>query len=196
VASASSTSAAQPTTQPNSKSTTAAPKANQAAPEPKAVPTPAQLMPTGTPAGQSSITLSVDQVKNAEAIVAAGQQLNLPPRAYVIAVATSLQETKLNNYGDLGTTNDHDSLGLFQQRPSSGWGTPQEIVNPTYAATAFYQSLVQVPGWQSIPLTDAAQAVQVSAYGDRYAQWEQQAADLVQAAYGAGPYAALAAQAK
>jgi hypothetical protein len=115
--------------------------------------------------------------------------MHLPPRAAVIAVATSMQETKLTNYGNLGETNDHDSLGLFQQRPSSGWGTPDQLQDPNYAATAFLKSLTQVPNWDKIPLTDAAQAVQVSAFGDRYAQWEKQASDLVLSNYHAGPYA-------
>ena len=91
-----------------------------------------------------------------------------------------MQETKLHNYGDLGSENDHDSLGLFQQRPSSGWGSPQQIVDPSYAASAFYKALRSVPGWQSMALTDAAQTVQVSAFGDRYAQWDTQTSDLVQ----------------
>jgi hypothetical protein len=139
------------------------------------------LMPNGAPTDQSTLPLDGEQKANAAAIVKATQDKHLPPRAAVIAVATSMQETKLHNYGDLGSTNDHDSLGLFQQRPSSGWGSPDELTDPHYATTAFLNSLTQVPDWQHKPLTDAAQAVQVSAYGDRYAQWEQQAADLVQA---------------
>jgi len=118
-------------------------------------------------------------MNNARAIIHATKELNLPPRAAVIAVATSLQETKLRNYGPLGDLNDHDSLGLFQQRPSTGWGTPDQLVNADYETKAFLGALVQVPGWQTMPLTDAAQTVQVSAFGDRYAQWEQQAADIV-----------------
>jgi hypothetical protein len=142
-------------------------------------PSQADLMPNGVPTGQSFIGLSADQVNNAQAIIKATKEMNLPPRAAVIAVATSLQETKLTNYGNLGGANDHDSLGLFQQRSSSGWGTPDQLTYPDYAAKAFLNALVQVPGWQTMPLTDAAQAVQVSAFGDRYAQWEQQAANLV-----------------
>ena len=90
-----------------------------------------------------------------------------------------MQETHLKNYGNLGNHNDHDSLGLFQQRPSAGWGSPSEIVNPDYAATKFYKALVHVQNWNKLPLTVAAQKVQVSAFGDRYAQWESQAANLV-----------------
>lgn len=153
----------------------AAPSASAA----PAAPSQAQLLPNGVPAGQSYIDLSADQLSNAQAIIRATKEMGLPPRAAVIAVATSLQETKLTNYGDLGTANDHDSLGLFQQRPSSGWGTADQLTNPDYATKAFLGALTQIPGWQSMPLTDAAQAVQVSAFGDRYAQWEQQAANIV-----------------
>jgi hypothetical protein len=151
------------------------------APAVPAAPSTQDLMPNGTPSDQSTIALDDGQKANAAAIVKATQDKYLPPRAAVIAVATSMQETKLHNYGDLGSTNDHDSLGLFQQRPSSGWGSPDQLTDPHYASTAFLNSLTQEPDWQHKPLTDAAQAVQVSAYGDRYAQWEQQAADLVQA---------------
>jgi hypothetical protein len=150
--------------------------------KPAAVPA-QELMPTGTPTDQSSIDLTPEQTANAKAIVDTAKQMKLPPRAAVIAVATSMQETQLHNYGSLGSANDHDSLGLFQQRPSSGWGSAQQVTDPHHATAAFLKSLVQVPGWQSMPLTDAAQTVQVSAFGDRYAQWEQQAADLVQADY-------------
>ncbi|NIL64446.1 hypothetical protein HCB39_24380, partial [Salinispora arenicola] len=74
---------------------------------------------------------------------------------------------------------DHDSQGLFQQRPSSGWGTVEQITDPEYSTTAFLEGLKQVEGWQDMPLTKAAQTVQVSAYPFHYAQWETQAADLV-----------------
>jgi hypothetical protein len=153
--------------------------AHKPAAAPAAVPTMNQLMTHGKPSGQSSIKTSATQVKNAKAIVEAGKKLHLPPRAWVIAVATSMQETKLHNYGSLGANNDHDSLGLFQQRPSSGWGSPKQLQNPTYAATKFYKALTHVHDWKKLPLTVAAQKVQVSAFGDRYAQWESQAANLV-----------------
>jgi hypothetical protein len=148
-----------------------------------------QLHPTGIQGSQSDLSLSTDQLNNAKKIVQAGQAMGLPPRAWVIAVATSMQETKLNNYGDLGASNDQDSLGLFQQRPSSGWGSTQQVMDPTQSAKAFYKALIQVPGWDTMPLTDAAQAVQVSAFGDRYAQWEAKAGDIVNSLYGQGPLA-------
>ena len=141
--------------------------------------TPRKLIPHGTQGEQSRITLNDEQTANAKAIIAATKKAGLPERAAVISIATSLQESKLENLGHLGDMNDHDSLGLFQQRPSSGWGTPEQITDPAYSTTAFLKGLKQVDGWQDMPLTEAAQTVQVSAYPDAYAQWEQQAADLV-----------------
>ncbi|PWR06800.1 hypothetical protein DKT68_21275 [Micromonospora acroterricola] len=128
---------------------------------------------------QSHIDLNDEQTANVKAIIAATKKAGLPERAAVISIATSLQESKLENLGHLGDSNDHDSLGLFQQRPSSGWGTPEQITDPEYSTTAFLKGLKQVDGWQDMALTDAAQTVQVSAYPDAYAQWEQQATDLV-----------------
>jgi hypothetical protein len=152
-------------------------------PPPPPPPSDAELLPGGQPADQSHVDLGTDQLNNAKAIIRATKELSLPPRAAVIAVATSLQESKLINFGDLGALNDHDSLGLFQQRPSSGWGAPDQLTNPDYAARAFLGVLTQVPGWQAMPLTDAAQTVQVSAFGGAYAQWEQEAADVVRDNY-------------
>ncbi|SCG73976.1 hypothetical protein [Micromonospora inositola] len=140
-----------------------------------------KLIPHGVQGAQSKITLNGEQTGNAKAIIAATKKAGLPKRAAVISIATSLQESKLENLGHLGDANDHDSLGLFQQRPSSGWGTPKQITDPEYATLAFEKGLKQVDGWQDMPLTEAAQTVQVSAYPDAYAQWEQQAADIVAA---------------
>ncbi|WP_431932691.1 hypothetical protein [Micromonospora sp. RP3T] len=128
---------------------------------------------------QSTINLNDEQTANVKAIIAATKKAGLPERAAVISIATSLQESKLENLGHLGDRNDHDSLGLFQQRPSSGWGTPEQITDPEYSTLAFLKGLKQVDGWQDMPLTKAAQTVQVSAYPDAYAQWEKQATDLV-----------------
>jgi hypothetical protein len=124
-------------TKPNASAPQA--EAKPAAPAKPTPPSQASLLPQGTPSGQVAISLTDDQIRNARAIIETGQKMNLPPRAWVIAVGTSLQETKLHNYGDLGTNNDHDSLGLFQQRPSSGWGSPEQIIDPAYAATQFYK---------------------------------------------------------
>ncbi|MDG4806184.1 hypothetical protein O7634_05375 [Micromonospora sp. WMMD1120] len=160
----------------------AGPVAAHAAPAADAKPatTAAVAVQAPKPQGeQSHITLNDEQTANVKAIIAATKKAGLPERAAVISIATSLQESKLENLGHLGDANDHDSLGLFQQRPSSGWGTPEQITDPEYSTTAFLKGLRQVDGWQDMPLTDAAQTVQVSAYPDAYAQWEQQATDLV-----------------
>ncbi|MEV0806882.1 hypothetical protein [Micromonospora sp. NPDC050200] len=138
-----------------------------------------KLIPHGVQGKQSHIDLGDEQTKNVKAIIAATKKSGLDERAAVISIATSMQESKLENLGHLGESNDHDSLGLFQQRPTSGWGTPEQITDPEYSTMAFQKGLKQVDGWQDMPLTKAAQTVQVSAYPDAYAQWEQQAADLV-----------------
>jgi hypothetical protein len=107
----------------------------------------------------------------------------MPDHAVTIALAASLQEAKLHNlsHGDL------DSLGLFQQRPSQGWGTPAQILSPGYAAAAFYRHLTLVSGWQTLSVNDAAQQVQRSAAPDAYAQWEQEARALAVAMTGEQP---------
>jgi len=115
------------------------------------------------------------QVANAAIIVAVGQQLHVPPRGWVIAVATAMQESALTNTPG----GDQDSVGLFQQRPSQGWGTPAQLMDPVYAATQFYTHLLRVPHWQDLPLTVAAQAVQRSAYPDAYAKHEPDAMAIV-----------------
>ncbi|SCG37374.1 hypothetical protein GA0070609_0409 [Micromonospora echinaurantiaca] len=139
----------------------------------------AKLIPHGVQGEQSRIELDGEQVENVKAIIAATKKSDMDERAAVVAIATALQESKLENLGHLGDRNDHDSQGLFQQRPSSGWGTVEQITDPEYSTKAFLKGLKQVDGWQDMPLTKAAQTVQVSAYPFHYAQWEQQAADLV-----------------
>ncbi len=138
-----------------------------------------KLIPHGVQGNQSHIDLNDEQTANVKAIIAATKKAGMDERAAVVSIATALQESKLENLGHLGDRNDHDSQGLFQQRPSSGWGTVEQITDPEYSTTAFLKGLKQVDGWQDMPLTKAAQTVQVSAYPDHYAQWEQQAADLV-----------------
>jgi murein DD-endopeptidase MepM/ murein hydrolase activator NlpD len=127
---------------------------------------------------------SSEQVGNAATIVTVGIRLGVPPRGWVIAVATAMQESKLTNLPNLGGENDHDSVGLFQQRPSQGWGSVAQLMDPVYAATKFYQALQRVDGWQAMPLTKAAQAVQTSGYPDAYAKWEADASALVGALTG------------
>jgi murein DD-endopeptidase MepM/ murein hydrolase activator NlpD len=120
-----------------------------------------------------------EQTRNAAIIINTGAELKLPPRAWVIAVATAMQESRLTNLGHLGAANDHDSLGLFQQRPSSGWGTPAQVRDPVYASRKFYEKLQTVKGWEKTSLTRAAQAVQRSAYPSAYAKHEALATQIV-----------------
>lgn len=120
-----------------------------------------------------------DQIANAGTIVAVGKKMNAPNRGWVIAIATAMQESGLRNL-DYG---DRDSLGLFQQRPSQGWGTPTQIMNPTYSASQFYRHLLAVPGWQTMSLTDAAQTVQSSGFPEAYAKHEHAAQTLVAAVH-------------
>jgi cell wall-associated NlpC family hydrolase len=125
--------------------------------------------------------LDAGQIGNAQIIYNVAQDLKLPPRAPVIAIATALQESMLRNL-PYGTA---DSLGLFQQRPSQGWGSPAELLNPVYAASAFYTRLLRVTGWQTLPLDIAAQDVQRSGEPGAYAHWETLAAALVSTFSGA-----------
>lgn len=129
----------------------------------------------------SVASLGQEQTHNAAVIISVGQQMKVPPRGWVIAIATALQESRLINLGNLGANNDHDSLGLFQQRPSQGWGTPAQVMDPAYASRKFYEKMLQVSNWQNRPLTDVAQAVQRSAFPDAYAKHEGQATQIVNA---------------
>ncbi|MER6398559.1 C40 family peptidase [Kitasatospora sp. NPDC001603] len=117
------------------------------------------------------------QIPMAKQIVATGVALQVPSRGQVIALATAMQESRLRNLNG----GDRDSLGLFQQRPSQGWGSAEQIMDPVYASTSFYKALLKVKGWQEMPLTVAAQEVQRSGFPDAYAQWETLAIALQQA---------------
>ncbi|MEU8300205.1 peptidase M23 [Micromonospora sp. NPDC048909] len=141
--------------------------------------------------------LSRAQMANAETIVRTGREMGVPRRGLVIAVATAMQESNLYNYasGVLPESQDyphqaigwdHDSVGLFQQRPSSGWGPVGRLMDPAFATRQFLTALEQVPGWRQMRLTEAAQAVQVSAYPDLYAQHEWRATEVVDAVAPAG----------
>ena len=122
------------------------------------------------------------QRENATTIFRVGVAMDIPTRGEIVAVATAMQESQLYNLGYLGAKNDHDSLGLFQQRPSMGWGTPAQVQDPIYSATAFYLALKRVSGWESMALTVAAQRVQRSGFPNAYAKWETDATALVQEA--------------
>jgi hypothetical protein len=122
-----------------------------------------------------------DQLANAAVIIAVGKQMNIPEHGQLAAIATAMQESTLTNL-DHG---DRDSLGLFQQRPSQGWGTRAQIMNPTYAATQFYQHLLATPGWKQMTVNDVAQAVQRSGSPSAYAQHEQTALAVLATVHGA-----------
>lgn len=117
-----------------------------------------------------------DRVANAAIIVKVGADRSVPARGWVIAVATAMVESSLIN---TPVVTDHDSVGLFQQRPSQGWGTPEQLIDPVYAASKFYDALLKVDGWETMPLTKAAQAVQRSEYPTRYAAKEHDAEQVV-----------------
>jgi hypothetical protein len=112
--------------------------------------------------------LAPDQAANAATIAAISVRRGLPARAATIGIATSIQESKLRNI-DYG---DRDSVGLFQQRPSQGWGTVEQIMDPNYAINAFYDVLVEIEGYQGLEITDAAQRVQRSGFPDAYGDHE------------------------
>lgn len=124
------------------------------------------------------VRLDPEQMANAATIAAVGIARNVPDRAVVVALATALQESKLRNLEHLGEGNDHDSVGLFQQRPSQGWGTAKQIADPRYAAKRFYTSLLKIKGWERLRVTDAAQRVQRSAYPEAYEKWAEEATVL------------------
>ncbi len=117
------------------------------------------------------------QIPNAKVIVATGIQKRVPARGQVVALATALQESTLINL-DHG---DRDSLGLFQQRPSQGWGTREQIMDPVYSSGKFYDGLVEIKDWEQMPVTVAAQKVQRSGFPDAYAKHEPLATALQQA---------------
>jgi hypothetical protein len=132
------------------------------------------------------------QMDNAKAIVRTGHDMGVPRRGLIIGVATAMQESNLLNlansdlpeslnHPNQGTGWDHDSVGLFQQRSSSGWGPVDKLMDPAYATAQFFNALQQIPGWEQMPVGDAAQAVQMSAFPDYYAQHEPAATEVVDA---------------
>lgn len=138
------------------------------------------LLPDG-----AAYALSAEQARNAALISAIAIERGMPARAVTIALATAMQESRLINI-DYG---DRDSLGLFQQRPSQGWGTKEEIMDPVHATNAFFDALQKIPGYKSMDITAAAQAVQVSAFPQAYAQHESMARAFASALMGHSPAA-------
>ena len=145
------------------------------------------VIPTGSaaPVLVSAVTptngspLTNEMAANARLIIQTGQRLGVPDRGIVVALAAAMQESGLRNL-DYG---DRDSVGMFQQRPSTGWGSDAQLLDPTYATELFFggpsnpnagrtRGLLDIAGWQSMTVAQAAQAVQISAYPDAYAKWE------------------------
>ncbi|MEU8435076.1 hypothetical protein AB0F18_19545 [Streptomyces sp. NPDC029216] len=135
----------------------------------------------GSEGAVQTYEMSPEQASNAATIAAVGISKGLPDRAVTIALATAMQESGLRNL-DHG---DRDSLGLFQQRPSQGWGTPEQIMDPVYSAGIFYDRLAEIKGYTRLPLTVAAQRVQLSGFPQAYAKHEPDAT-VVTAAFGEG----------
>lgn len=159
--------------------------ATEAAPEPEA-----------EPAGPVDIDVSDlddEQEANAVTIIEAGKEAGFDERGWAVALATAMQEAKMYNaaseavpesfqYTDSDVTySDHDSVGIFQQRTSMGWGTVEELMDVSTSASKFYGTLDDIDGWQDMSIASAAQAVQVSAFPDAYAQWEGLAEDVIDA---------------
>ncbi|MDP9849068.1 hypothetical protein [Streptosporangium lutulentum] len=138
-----------------------------------------------TPIG--SLDLDIEQAQVAATIATVAARRKLPERAVVIAYATAIQESKLLNLesGD----GDRDSVGVFQQRPSQGWGKPSQLIDPIYASGKFFSALVKVKNYRKLPLHEAAQEVQRSADGSAYAQHEDEGKILAAAFTGRVPKA-------
>ncbi|MFI8961014.1 hypothetical protein ACIGO8_02780 [Streptomyces sp. NPDC053493] len=133
--------------------------------------------------GANRYEFTPEQASNAATIAAVGTTRGMPERAVTIALATALQESALRNIEH----GDRDSLGLFQQRPSQGWGTPEQILDPVYSSGKFYEGLDKVPGYSRLPLTVAAQKVQRSGFPQAYAKHEPDATLLSAALTGRSP---------
>jgi hypothetical protein len=129
------------------------------------------------------VRVAPEQLAHAATITSVAARRGLPTRAATVALATALQESKLRNLA----MGDRDSVGLFQQRPSQGWGTPEQLQDPRFAAGAFFDHLLKVPGWQKMRVTEAAQAVQRSAHPELYQKWEADAGALAKALLGQIP---------
>jgi hypothetical protein len=136
--------------------------------------------------------ISQAQMNDAYIIVEVGRTMNLPKRAYVVAIATALQETNLRNLANArvpasmklpheGAESNYDSLGLFQQRPSQGWGSPAQLMDPADSSARFYTKLMRISGWESLSIGSAAQAVQRSAFPSAYTKHSETAQHIVDA---------------
>jgi hypothetical protein len=174
-----------------------APSASQQTPSQQAAP---RQPATGQPVAPQPATrgpvagLSQAETDNAVVIIEAGKRMNLPKRACLVAIVTALQESHLRNFANSrvpqslnlphqGVASDFDSIGLFQQRPSQGWGTVAELMDPATAASVFYTRLVTVSGWQTMSVGAAAQTVQRSAFPGAYDKHQPQAQKIMDAIF-------------
>jgi hypothetical protein len=133
--------------------------------------------------GETRAQLDLEQGRWAALIAAVAQRRGLPPRATTIALATAFQESKMHNI-DYG---DRDSVGLFQQRPSQGWGSTEQIMDPHHSIGAFYDALIRIDDYESMVINDAAQLVQRSGFPRAYAQHEDYARALASSLRGYSP---------
>ena len=134
-------------------------------------------------ANERSVSIDLEQAQYASIIVGLSVKRGLPPRAASIAMATVYQETGIRNL-DYG---DSDSVGLFQQRPSQGWGTRKQLLDPYYATGKFYETLVKIDDWENGDITEVAQQIQRSSYPDAYSDHEEDARVLASALTGHSP---------
>ena len=142
------------------------------------------VVPTCTATiGDETYRIDEEQAQHARTIAAVAVQEGMPNHAVTVAIAAAFQESKMHNISH----GDRDSVGLFQQRPSQGWGTVEQLTTPTYAAAAFYRALKRVDGWESMSVTNAAQHVQRSAASHAYAKWESEARVLARILTGEVP---------
>jgi len=134
--------------------------------------------------GRAAVSLEPQQAAIAATIAGVAHQRAVPPRAVTVAYAAAMQESHMHNLG----YGDRDSVGVFQQRPSEGWGPARKLRDPVYASTKFFEALAAVPGYQQMPVYRAAQSVQHSADGFAYIQYQRLAARLTAAFTGGHPH--------
>ncbi|MBM2615524.1 hypothetical protein JIG36_08090 [Actinoplanes sp. LDG1-06] len=163
----------------------------KSAPAPTPASTPSPKAKSASPRPPKPVKgLNQAQMNNAAVIVQVAEDRDLPRRAMLVAMMTGLQESSLRNlanptvpdsldHPNEGSGDNFDSLGIFQQRPSQGWGSVEELMDPRYAADAFYRRLLKVDDWESKSLGEAAQAVQRSAVPDAYADHETRATKIL-----------------
>ena len=149
---------------------------------PNRPPLPGEQRCVATAAGKS-VAVDTEQAQNASIIAGVAVRRGLAPRAASIALTTAYQESDLRNLHH----GDRDSVGLFQQRPSMGWGSRKELLNPYYATNRFYDALLRIHGWQNADITEIAQRIQISGYPDAYRAHETDGRILASVLTGQSP---------